>query len=283
MATITFVSDGDPYPALAGNPLTNIGTRSFPGNANSISDQSHNFTFTYRGGTNTINTHIVTRGTVGIALNGVVIYSPITESVALPGTAINPPPGFAWDAVFNQATFGADACSGYPELSGEYHYRSGAFLYAGWINNTKITQSNTYFGDTSFGIDNFRHANGHSKIVGYAFDGYPIYGPYGYITRENSSSGVRQMSSSYRKKTALTPGRSFSYAEYPSGTFLQDYEYVANLGTLDEHNGRFCHTPDFPTGTYAYFLTFNNGNFSAPAYPYIIGPSTREQRPVGGV
>ena len=32
-----------------------------------------------------------------------------------------------------------------------------------------------------------RHADGHSKILGVAFDGYPIYGPYGYSSEMNSS------------------------------------------------------------------------------------------------
>ena len=39
------------------------------------------------------------------------------------------------------------------------------------------------------------------------------------------------------------------------GAFVQDYEYIADLGDLDECNGRFCVTPEFPDGTYAYFMT----------------------------
>jgi hypothetical protein len=39
------------------------------------------------------------------------------------------------------------------------------------------------------------------------------------------------------------------------GTFTADYEYVPGMGDLDECNGRRCITPDFPQGTYAYFLT----------------------------
>ncbi len=39
------------------------------------------------------------------------------------------------------------------------------------------------------------------------------------------------------------------------GTFIQDYEYAAGAGDLDECNGRECKTPEFPGGTYAYFLT----------------------------
>jgi hypothetical protein len=45
------------------------------------------------------------------------------------------------------------------------------------------------------------------------------------------------------------------------GTFLQDYEYVAGLGDLDECNGRVGVTPEFPNGTYHYYAT--------DTYPYL--------------
>jgi len=50
----------------------------------------------------------------------------------------------------------------------------------------------------------------HAPLVGYAFDGFPI-----------SST-------------------------YPLGDYPEDDEYVAGLGDLDEHNGRFCVTPEHP-------------------------------------
>jgi len=52
------------------------------------------------------------------------------------------------------------------------------------------------------------------------------------------------------------------------GIFVEDYEFT-NAGDLDTHNGRFCVTPDFPLGTYAYFCTIGVDN--KPAYPYVIG------------
>ena len=43
-----------------------------------------------------------------------------------------------------------------------------------------------------------------------------------------------------------------------------------NQGTLDEYNGKFAVTPEYPNGTYAYFMTEDgSGN---PVYPYAIGP-----------
>ena len=52
-------------------------------------------------------------------------------------------------------------------------------------------------------IDRSRHVDGHSKILGMSFDGYPIYGPYGY----NSSGTVARETSSFRlRTTAELPG-----------------------------------------------------------------------------
>jgi hypothetical protein len=282
MSAITIVSDGDPYPALAGNPLTNTVARLFPGSANAISEQSYNFTFIYRGGTNTVNALPVGSGSIGIALNGVILTGPVSSEVTLAGIPAVLPAGFQWDSVTTRSSFAADACGGFPQSNGRYTYQSGLFLNNGWMGNATLYGSNAYFNGTSFGVDRFRHTDGHSKILGFMFDGYPIYGPYGYINATNASSGTRQMLSSYRKKGTPQAGRTYTYSQYAAGTFIQDYEFVPNLGTLDQYNGRYCFTPDYPTGTYAYFLTFESGNLNAPAYPYIAGTSTREQRPVGG-
>ena len=243
--------------------------------------------------------------------------------------------------------------------------------------------------------DYSRHADGHSKILGMSYDGYPIYGPYGY----NSSGSVARETSGYRLKTGAeiagarpqittpttvtyavtlangtynfdgsqvsflnllrgntyifqqndasminnqmllsgtedgwhvssTPqdssylyngvgisywleGSEVTYAAYNSGfnaassreirflvpvdapLALYFFAYTSagigvrtvqdgyvmgdlvedniwdNQGTLDEYNGRFAVTPEYPNGTYAYFMTEDSsGN---PVYPYVIG------------
>jgi hypothetical protein len=43
--------------------------------------------------------------------------------------------------------------------------------------------------------------------------------------------------------------------EFPLGTFAEDYEYLPGAGDLDQFNGRFTKTPEYPAGTYAYFLS----------------------------
>ena len=124
--------------------------------------------------------------------------------------------------------------------------------------------------------------NAHSPPIGFALDGYPIYGPYGWDARQT----VRGFRSSYRLRAAsarrrLPAGEELTPAqegppineEFPNGTFLEDYEYVKGHGDLDEHNGRFAKTPEFPDGTYAYFLATREDG--AMAYPYLIGPAYR--------
>ena len=45
----------------------------------------------------------------------------------------------------------------------------------------------------------------------------------------------------------------------------------SGYGDLDYYNGRYCVTPEYPSGTYAYFIAVNSSY--VPQYPYIIGPS----------
>ena len=42
-----------------------------------------------------------------------------------------------------------------------------------------------------------------------------------------------------------------------TGFFVEDFVFTDN-GDLDKHNGRFCVTPDYPNGVYAYFATIDN-------------------------
>ena len=66
---------------------------------------------------------------------------------------------------------------------------------------------------------------------------------------------VSELTSSYQLKEGARPNGADGPGGTYDGTFVQDYEYVAGSGDLDECNGRITVTPDFPDGTYAYFLT----------------------------
>lgn len=112
----------------------------------------------------------------------------------------------------------------------------------------------------------------HSPIIGWSYDGYPIYGPYGYSDPENTNSPIKKLESGY--SITNIPNR-------PSGFdiefFIDDFVYD-NSGDLDEYNGRFCKTPEFPKGTYAYFATIKNDPFTGTIvgeFPYFIGQKYR--------
>ena len=259
--------------------------------------------------------------------------------------------------------------------------------------------TNNYYVENYYGsggtLDYSRRSDGHSKILGMSYDGYPIYGPWGY---NSSGTAVRQVSSHRLRTTAELPGArpavnttgtttytvtvsngeflfggsrpnflslgrgktfifnqddasnngefllfsetdggwhpsnsigttsylyelgvtytldgsTVTYAAYIAGfnaatqrriqivvpatapdalyifgyqtsglglrtvqsgyilgDLVQDYIHDSGVGTLDEFNGKFAVTPDYPNGTYAYFMTEDSsGN---PVYPYVIG------------
>ncbi len=120
----------------------------------------------------------------------------------------------------------------------------------------------------------------HSPLVGYAFDGYPIYGPWGFANTGDKGE-LKKMRSGYQLRnltrrftfadgTQLTPAQYGPdvNADFPLGSFIEDYEFIAGSGDLDEYNGRFAKTPEYPNGTYAYFLSSEaSGRL---AYPYVL-------------
>ena len=287
--TIEVQSDGDPYPAKAGTPLVNDGVTPRGGFLGGYlpAFQNYNFVILYKGGESTSDPQTITENPLAVTVNGVVIKS----SKFSGDIDIFPPPvGFQYDKYFWKNYFGFDACTGHVAADLVYVYYGGGFVPNCW-NTNKFYESNSYFNDTNYVGDHIRHTDGHSKIVGIAFDGYPIYGPFGYNDPLNTNGAVRRMESGYRK--ILTDAHRPTNYKYSNayvinditytllpGAFIQDYEYNSTYGHLDEYNGRYCKTPDYPNGTYAYFLTFSDDNLLYPAYPYIIGTSTREQRSV---
>ena len=99
---------------------------------------------------------------------------------------------------------------------------------------------------------NLNDSNRHSPIIGWAYDGCPIYGPYAYENPDGTGN-IIEMTSSYKKSKV---------GDIPLG-LIEDYSYIENRGSLDKHNGRYCITPEYPNGVYAYFATSE--------FPYFIG------------
>ncbi|MFI5140968.1 MAG: YHYH protein [Bacteroidia bacterium] len=219
-------------------------------NPNTPSNQNFVFKITRNPVQNTGTAIATSMGHMGVWSNGVSIFNPkdgfywnnSTSSFSSGGSG-------TWNRnalVYEGISF--DNCLGHPAQNGEYHHHV----------NPKCLYDDT---------DSLHH----SPIIGYAFDGFPIYGAYGY-TYVNGTGAIKRMKSSYVVSTATTRASGPPVnSTYPEGNMCEDYVYTNGAGDLDVHNGRFCVTPEYPSGIYAYFVTIDAS--LAPAYPFVIGPT----------
>ena len=214
-----------------------------PWTANPNIPVNKNFVFkiTRRPAQNTGTSVNTPLGHIGVWSNGVSIFN------AKDGMSYNNAGLWNRDALFFEG-ISFDHCLGHPAPGGEYHHHvNPKCLYNDSLNNV------------------------HSPIIGYAFDGFPIYGAYGF-TNSNGSGPIKRMRSSYVLNTGTTRTNGPNVnATYPLGAFIEDRTFVSGSGDLDRHNGRFCVTPDYPNGIYAYFVTIDSNLY--PVYPYVIGPT----------
>lgn len=216
-----------------------------------------------------------TLGPIAVAIDGIPMFSPnsgIKETLYLYGNSGNVFANIATNATFTinsvQAAYNEnlDPGAGYTNSNGQYQYSIYPYI-----------------------LDPFQEPiTHHSKIVGYAWDGNPIYGPFGY-KNANGTGGLIFNTSSYQLSTtprlsanggAFVNGLLFGNLATPDGTYIEDFVYEPGSGTLDECNGRFVVTPDYPNGVYAYFCSIEESPDSEPTYPYILGPAYNS-RPFG--
>ncbi len=279
-------------------------------------------------------------GPIGVMVNGVVIYdlgdafgfvqtssSPVAGSDSMGQTNATHP----WwrDALAVEVVTFDPGYAHQPGVNGQYHYHAEpkALRYQ-FGDNMQATYDSTnhtysYTEDTS----NLHH----SPILGWSYDGYPIYGPYAYSDPTNPASTVTRMRSGFALRngsngttnlattgrttlskwaaiaegfatlanystqtlsngdyvfTGSTPatlyGPATNYVNgsttYSLGRYIGDYDFLGDRGQtqgptgsfdLDQYNGRTCVTPEFPSGTYAYFVA--NDATGKPAFPYMLG------------
>lgn len=278
---LTITSIGEPYPAKAGvSSFVNDGITVRTGYEleRNIEKQKYSFTFTYRAGRDNslARENNKPNSPLGMTLNGIPIYSFFHASKTLPGSSISAAAGFNWNMVGLPSYFKSDLAGGYISADGKYNYKNGKFIKNGWTDYIFWSKNKYLF--SSYNGDHFRHPNGHSKIIGFSFDGYPIYGPFAYANGFNINSEIIRMTSSFFTRTSEAYQRGFSYNEFSAGSFVEDYVFQNGYGTLDEYNGRFAQTPEYPQGTYAYFLTFSDDNLTTPAFPYIFSRQTKQRK-----
>lgn len=219
--TLVEVAVANGVRTIKSNGLPNHPTGEFPnaGNPNTISAQTYSFTLPVspiRSGTAT--TYNVPQP-FGIAVNGVKIDPFAAEWYDNDATS-------GWQLAALANPLGFDDNNAHVQPNGAYHYHG--------VAPALIT------------------AQDRPLLIGWAGDGFPIYGPYGYEDPSDPGSPVVELHSSYRLKTGERrsgPGGVFD------GTYIEDYEYVADSGDLDECNGRVGITPEHPEGTYHYVAT----------------------------
>lgn len=230
---------------------------------------------------NTGTATATTGGNIGIFVNGVALFdyrdgvawNPATS--ALCGGPGNPacPGGPAakmdWnrDAIVAERS-GFDCAKGHPAM-GNYHHHQNPSAFK--LDKKVIsTICNLYDADGLYVIDSSKH----SPLIGFAYDGFPIYGAYGFQNTDGTGGIVRMKSGFQLQNITLRTNGPAVSTTFPIGYFREDYGYIAHTGSsdyLDEHNGRFCVTPEYPNGIYAYFATVD-ANWNS-AYPYVVGPT----------
>jgi hypothetical protein len=226
---------------LAGNGVPNHDVGTFPNvnNPNTISAQTVTATYTLT--PSIANKTGTTAQIVGYGLNSVK-FDPGTggscnnagDSCSLIGGSGTWRIEALSQSYFN---FGVDGNSAHVQPTGEYHYHG---MPTGLLNK--------------LGGDNAM------RLVGWASDGFPIYARKGYVKALDATSGLKTLTGSFRTKATPDSNRPDT-SLYAMGTFVQDWEYVAGLGDLDECNGRTGVTPEFPKGIYHYMIT--------DTYPFI--------------
>jgi hypothetical protein len=200
------------------------------------------------------------------------------------------------DAYVNEgATF--DPAYAHQEQTGTYHYHANPIALRYLLGDHVDYDSSTKnYSESTNAVTK------HSPILAWVRDGFPLYGPYGYSSASNAMSSVRRMISGYVLRNGqygtqnlTTVGRTNIPAwavraygvsanqsgpgvstSYPLGRYMEDKDYLGDLGytqgvnfDLDEYNGRWCVTPEFPNGTYAYFASIASDG--TPTFPYNIG------------
>ena len=260
------------------------------GNPSQATDQNAIFKFPLNPTQNTGTLTATNMGNIGVFINGVALFDYRdgvawdATSNALCGGPGNPPcPGgpnvsMPWnrDAVVAEKP-GFDCSKGHPAQGNYHHHQNPSAYYLDLLVISDVCDM--YQAEGLYTINTSEH----SPLIGFAYDGFPIYGAYGYANADGTG-GIVRIKSGYQLRnittrthwadgTDVSDGPAVS-SSYPLGYFREDYEFISHPGQedyLDEHNGRFCVTPEYPDGIYCYFATVDVNHNSA--YPYAVGPT----------
>ena len=198
-------------------------------NPNRISEQRHAFRVALHPD-EAQNTTPLGMWPFGVALNGVPFDPGAAEFWQRDRRS-----GWQYEALSGAIDLGLDESNAHVQPTGAYHYHG---IPVGLIEHLGDGETLTEM-----------------MLIGYAADGFPIYAPYAYAEPDDPESDLQPMHASYRVKRGVRRARPAGPGGSYDGTFVQDYEYAEGEGDLDECNGRFGVTPEYPDGTYHYFIT----------------------------
>jgi len=219
------VSEQDGYRYIEADGLPDHETGQFPNrnNPNTISQQDHGFRVPLHP-QKASQISAMNRQSFGVALNGVP-FDPNTAEFWNNDRSS----GWNIDANSGFMDLGLDDSNAHVQPGGAYHYH----------------------GVPTGLLDKFPYRD-KPIMLGYAADGFPIYGPYGFRNAADPNSALVLLKPSYQLKSGQRPsGPKGAY----SGLYVQDFDYAPGRGDLDQCNGRTAATPENPAGQYHYVLT----------------------------
>jgi hypothetical protein len=217
------------------NHNVNDGPRSF---RNTMSVQNLSFSIPSNPRMNSSTTALSHRSYDAVMLNGVPVdilsagcYDPSSRMADANG---NTPAGCRdtnpWliDPPSAGNFFGEDSHNGHTQPDGTYHYHANPMAL---FSNNAGSEG--------------------SPVIGFAADGFPIYGSY----FKDASGNIRKAQSSYTLKSGNRPSGNRDPGGAYTGYYVNDWEYTAS-GDLDECNGITVN------GQYGYYIT--------DSYPWIL-------------
>ena len=248
-------------------------------------------------------------GATGRMVNGVSMFDSrdAFSYVNASATDATPVNGLTGDGIWNRDGYHNEGVTFDPGLAHQagnnYHYHAHPIAL-----RYQLGDHVDYNATTNRYTESAAAPTQHSPILAWAADGIPVYGPYGYSDPTNASSGIRRMVSGFVKRdgtngtTAITVRQILPLwaqriqsrttltasqygpavnATYALGHYIEDFDFRGDLGQtqttgatvldydLNEQNVRFCVTPEYPSGTWAYFTPINADG--TPQYPYTTG------------
>jgi hypothetical protein len=182
----------------------------------------------------------------GVAINGVP-FDPSTAEFWNDDRSS----GWNYEANTGFMNLGLDQNNAHVQPTGAYHYHA---MPGGLVMRLMNKADASVVGSATSPAagDKSIMSEGKMLLIGWAADGFPIYNNSRHTTPGHPNSALKKVHSSYRLKQGERsggPGGKFD------GHFTADFEYVKSSGDLDECNGGFGVTPEFPRGTYFYSIT----------------------------